>query len=105
MSFRLKDAMAGFGWAVAAVAFIAGSLFGDAAHPVDKLTPSAPVSTPCPAGWEYTAVRDHVAIESCSRDGWVVVLGINGFEYGLLTTDPNATPVSDPAKVPGWPAR
>lgn len=39
MSFKVRDALSGFGWLVAAGAFLIGNVTGDTAHPVDRIVP------------------------------------------------------------------
>lgn len=57
MTFKVKDALGGFGWLVAAIMGVSGLLVGDATHPVDEVTDlvaSSPAAFECPAGYETT---------------------------------------------------
>ena len=89
-------------------ALLIGSFIGDTAHPYDRaydqVAPESPAveDNICPDGWDATSVTDHVFLQTCARNGWVVVLREDGSaDYGLNTADPSAAPV-EPDEVPGW---
>ena len=107
MSWDIKSALSGGGAVLAAAAFLLGNMTGDAVHPVDVAVEiaSSPADTnPCNEGWTYRPSDDpDRRILACVNGNWVVVLNPDGsFNYGLLTTDPNASEVFDASKVPGW---
>ena len=56
MSFKVKDALGGFGWLVAAIMGISGLLAGEQIRPVDEVVniASSPAGFQCPAGWTQT---------------------------------------------------
>lgn len=103
MSFKVRDALSGFGWLVAAGAFLIGNVTGDAVHPLEQVASSPAAFNPCPEGWLYTETLEHGRLLSCSKDGWVVVLDAEyQFEYGINTLSPIAVETDNPAEVPEW---
>lgn len=113
----MKEAMAGFGWLLAAGLLVLGTLFGAgteyAASPVENTVDAvaeSPAFNPCPAGWENTSTEgeEHTPVLSCQRDNggvkWLAVLQEDGsFNYAFPLDTPNAVFIYDPRLVPGWP--
>lgn len=104
----MKEALAGGGVVLAALAFFVGSLFGESTKPVENVVEPAadavglsPVESNCPDGWKDTSTEaEHAVVFSCTRGTWVVFLnadrtfshareGEGAFEF-------------DRTKVTGW---
>ena len=91
MSFKMKDALGGFGWLVAAVMGVSGLLVGDATHPVDEVTDlvaSSPTVFECPSGYERTEGVDpetQTAFTTCDN-GRIIVTKRDGGEPVVFDT-------------------
>ena len=91
MSFKLKDAMGGFGWLVAAVMGVSGLLVGDAVDPADEVTDlvaSSPAGFECPAGYETTQGVDpetQASFTTCDN-GRIIVTKRDGGEPVVFDT-------------------
>ena len=93
MTFKLKDAMGGFGWLVAAVMGVSGLLVGDAVDPADEVTDlvaSSPAAFSCPSGYERTEGVDpetQTSFTTCDNGRIIVTKrdGANQVVFDTLT--------------------
>ena len=100
----IKQALSGFGWLLAIVAFFGGMAVGDTAHPIDQVAPAfAPAAHDfCKSGWEAQIVRvetQDFTSYTCTREGWTVVLDGQG-RFSVAEKGGKFT--SNPNEVPGW---
>ena len=77
MNFKVKDALAGVGWALAAGAFALGNLTGDAVDPVSEvrdIVASSPAGYECPLNWTRTEGTDPDAgaFVACENDLYII---------------------------------
>lgn len=93
MSFKLKDALGGFGWLVAAIMGVSGLLVGEQAKPVgraEEVVASSPAGFECPSGYETTSGVDpetQTSFTTCDNGRIIVTKrdGANQVVFDTLT--------------------
>jgi hypothetical protein len=99
---NVRDALAGGGALLAAVAFVGGTILGGSGAPDAAIDAVSSPAAVCPDGWNDVSSKDeHGVVNACVWGDWIVYLkGDKSFDYAW--DNKSSEFIYDPAKVPAW---
>jgi hypothetical protein len=106
---NVRDALAGGGALLAAVAFVGGTILGGSGAPDAAIDAVSSPAAVCPDGWTDVRSEDktshdgskHVVVNACEWGDWIVYLNEDG-SFSHAWDNNSSEFIYDPAKVPAW---